>query len=84
MFENRVPHLLAGDYQPRSAVDIFVKDLGLVLDSAQDAVFPLPMTASAHQMFKQASAAGLGREDDIAVAKIFPGIQLPVAANEEM
>ncbi|TBU75812.1 3-hydroxyisobutyrate dehydrogenase [Pseudomonas daroniae] len=84
MFENRVPHLLAGDYQPRSAVDIFVKDLGLVLDSAQEAVFPLPLTASAHQMFKQASAAGLGREDDIAVAKIFPGIQLPAAANEEV
>lgn len=84
MFENRVPHLLAGDYQPRSAVDIFVKDLGLVLDSAQDSVFPLPMTASAHQMFKQASAAGLGREDDIAVAKIFPGIRLPAAANEEI
>ena len=84
MFENRVPHLLAGDYRPRSAVDIFVKDLGLVLDSAQEAVFPLPLTASAHQMFKQASAAGLGREDDIAVVKIFPGINLPAAANEEI
>ena len=83
MFENRVPHLLAGDYRPRSAVDIFVKDLGLVLDSAQDAVFPLPLTASAHQMFKQASAAGHGREDDIAVAKIFPGVRLPAAANQE-
>ncbi|MEN2398062.1 L-threonate dehydrogenase [Pseudomonas halotolerans] len=84
MFENRVPHLLAGDYRPRSAVDIFVKDLGLVLDSAQEAVFPLPLTASAHQMFKQASASGLGREDDIAVVKIFPGISLPAAANEEL
>lgn len=83
MFENRVPHLLAGDYRPRSAVDIFVKDLGLVLDSAQDTVFPLPLTASAHQMFKQASAAGHGREDDIAVAKIFPGVRLPAAANQE-
>ncbi|GAB3466740.1 L-threonate dehydrogenase [Azotobacter salinestris] len=82
MFENRVPHLLAGDYQPRSAVNIFVKDLGLVLDSAQDALFPLPLTASAHQMFKQASAAGFGREDDIAVAKIFPGIRLPHDGTE--
>ncbi|WP_462380685.1 L-threonate dehydrogenase [Pseudomonas sp. Marseille-QA0892] len=77
MFENRVPHLLAGDYSPRSAVDIFVKDLGLVLETAQQAPFPLPLSAAAHQMFKQASAAGLGREDDIAVAKIFPGIRLP-------
>ena len=30
MFENRMPHVLAGDYTPLSAVDIFVKDLGLV------------------------------------------------------
>ena len=28
MFNNRVPHILEGDYQPRSAVDIFVKDSG--------------------------------------------------------
>jgi 3-hydroxyisobutyrate dehydrogenase len=75
MFENRVPHLLAGDYSPRSAVDIFVKDLGLVLDTAKK--LPLPLSATAHQMFKQASAAGHGREDDIAVAKIFPGVRLP-------
>ena len=35
MFENRVPHILAGDYTPLSAVDIFVKDLGIVLDTAR-------------------------------------------------
>ncbi len=28
MFENRVPHILDGDYAPRSAVEIFTKDLG--------------------------------------------------------
>ena len=35
MFENRMAHVLAGDYTPLSAVDIFVKDLGLVLDTAR-------------------------------------------------
>ena len=39
MFQNRVPHILAGDYAPLSAVNIFVKDLGLVLDSARQALF---------------------------------------------
>ncbi|QLH19498.1 L-threonate dehydrogenase [Streptomyces sp. Rer75] len=77
MFENRMAHVLAGDYTPRSAVDIFVKDLGLVLDSARPERFPLPLTAAAHQMFLQASASGLGSEDDSAVIKIFPGIDLP-------
>ncbi len=80
MFENRVPHILDGDYTPLSAVDIFVKDLGLVLDTARGSKFPLPMSATAHQMFMMASAAGHGKEDDSAVIKVFPGIDLPGSA----
>jgi putative dehydrogenase len=77
MFENRMAHVLAGDYTPLSAVDIFVKDLGLVLDTARASKFPLPLSATAHQMFMQASTAGYAKEDDSAVIKIFPGITLP-------
>jgi 3-hydroxyisobutyrate dehydrogenase len=77
MFENRMAHVLSGDYTPLSAVDIFVKDLGLVLDTGRATKFPLPLSATAHQMFMQASTAGFGHEDDAAVIKIFPGITLP-------
>ena len=79
MFENRMAHVLSGDYTPLSAVDIFVKDLGLVLDTARATKFPLPLSATAHQMFMQASTAGYAKEDDAAVIKIFPGISLPEA-----
>ena len=79
MFENRMAHVVAGDYTALSAVDIFVKDLGLVLDTARATKFPLPLASTAHQMFMQASTAGHGREDDAAVIKIFPGITLPKA-----
>ena len=79
MFENRMAHVLAADYTPLSAVDIFVKDLGLVLDMARASKFPLPLSSSAHQMFMQASTAGFAKEDDSAVIKIFPGIELPQA-----
>ncbi|NEX64720.1 L-threonate dehydrogenase [Noviherbaspirillum galbum] len=81
MFENRVPHILDGDYAPRSAVNIFVKDLRIVLDAAHGAAFPLPLTAAAHQMFLMAAAAGHGMEDDAAVVKIFPGVTLPGPAG---
>ena len=77
MFQNRVPHILAGDYTPLSAVNIFVKDLGIVLDYAKKNIFPLPLSAAAHQMYLSASAAGHGGEDDSAVIKVFPGIKLP-------
>jgi putative dehydrogenase len=77
MFQNRVPHILQGDYTPLSAVNIFVKDLGIVLDAGHRSKFPLPLTAAAHQMYLMAAAAGFGGEDDSAVIKIFAGIQLP-------
>lgn len=83
MFENRVPHILAGDYTPHSAVDIFVKDLGIVHDTAHRDKFPLPLTAQALNQFTLASAQGLGREDDSAVIKVYPGLTLPgTAAND--
>jgi putative dehydrogenase len=80
MFQNRMPHVLDGDYTPRSAVNIFVKDLGIVLDSARAMPFPLPIAAAAHQLYLAAGASGLGLEDDAAVIKVFQmlsGIELP-------
>ena len=80
MFNNRVPHILDGDYAPRSAIDIFVKDLGIVLETGKRVTLPLPLTASAHQQFLAAASAGLGREDDSAVIKVFQklaGFELP-------
>ncbi|CAI7930480.1 unnamed protein product, partial [Closterium sp. NIES-54] len=71
MFENRVPHMLDSDYTPRSALNIFVKDLGIVLGEAQSLAFPLPLAAAAHQQFLAGAAAGLGREDDAAVVKVY-------------
>jgi 3-hydroxyisobutyrate dehydrogenase len=71
MFENRVPHVLDGDYAPRSAVDIFVKDLGIVQDMARSSKFPVPMAAAALQMFLMASGSGMGRDDDASVARVY-------------
>lgn len=71
MFENRMPHVLEGDYTPRSAVDIFVKDLGIIQDMARTAKFPVPVSAAALQMFLMTSAAGMGRDDDASVARMY-------------
>lgn len=80
MLENRAPHIVAGDYTPHSSIDIWPKDLGIVLDIARSAKFSAPLTAAALQQFLAASGSGLGREDDAAVAKIYArnaGIKLP-------
>jgi 3-hydroxyisobutyrate dehydrogenase-like beta-hydroxyacid dehydrogenase len=80
MLENRAPHVAAGDYTPYSSVDIWPKDLGIVLDIAKSAKFSAPLTAAALQQFLAASGSGLGGEDDSAVAKVYArnaGITLP-------
>jgi 3-hydroxyisobutyrate dehydrogenase len=78
MFGNRGQHIVDGDYTPHSAVDIFVKDLGIVTGEAGN--HPVPLSQTALGLFKEASAAGMGREDDAAVAKLLAGkggIKLP-------
>ena len=85
MFENRVPHVLAGDYTPLSSIEIFVKDLGIVQDMARSERYPVPLAAAALQMYLAASGAGMGRDDDSSLARLYAqlsGAQLPGAANE--
>jgi putative dehydrogenase len=80
MWQNRVPHILDGDDTPLSAVNIFVKDLGIVLDQARALTFPLPMAAAAHQLFLAAAAHGEGAKDDAFVIRVWQalaGIELP-------
>jgi 3-hydroxyisobutyrate dehydrogenase-like beta-hydroxyacid dehydrogenase len=84
MLENRAPHIVKGDYTPLSAVDIWLKDLGIVLDIAKGAKFSAPITAAALQQYVAASGQGLGREDDAAVAKVYArnaGLTLPGEAS---
>jgi 3-hydroxyisobutyrate dehydrogenase-like beta-hydroxyacid dehydrogenase len=74
MLENRAPHIVAGDYTPHSSVDIWLKDLGIVLDIARGSEFEAPLTSAASQQFTAAADLGLGREDDAAVAKVYARI----------
>ncbi len=83
MFENRVPHILEGDYAPRSAIDIFTKDLGIVANIGHKEKFPLPVAGTALQLFLATAAAGMGKDDDASVARMIAqitGLTLPQKA----
>jgi putative dehydrogenase len=80
MLENRAPHIPPGDYTPQSSVNIWPKDLGIVLEIAKGAQFIAPIATAALQQFTAAAAMGLGGEDDAAVAKVYArnvGLTLP-------
>lgn len=80
MLENRAPHIVAGDYTPHSQINIWPKDLGIVLETAKSAGFHAPITETALAQYARAVEMGLGGQDDAAVAKVYAekaGLELP-------
>ncbi len=77
MLRDRGPRMLEADPAVASAVDIFVKDLGLVLDAGRDARAALPLAAVAHQLFLAASGRGEGRTDDSQVIRSYHALNGP-------
>jgi 3-hydroxyisobutyrate dehydrogenase len=71
MLKARGPRMVDYDDVVTSAVDIFVKDLGIVLDAGRAMKMGLPLAAAAHQLFLAASGMGVGGEDDSQVIKTY-------------
>ena len=74
MLGNRGPRMLEPPEGASSAVDIFVKDLGIVLDAARAHRFPVPVSAAALQVFLGAAGAGFGRADDSQAVRFYESL----------
>ncbi|ANY82610.1 oxidoreductase (plasmid) [Microvirga ossetica] len=71
MLKDRGPRMLEAEPEVTSAVDIFVKDLGIVLDAGRDVKAALPLAAAAQQMFLATSGRGDGSADDSQVIRSY-------------
>jgi 3-hydroxyisobutyrate dehydrogenase len=71
MLKDRGPRMLETEPEVTSAVDIFVKDLGIVLDAGRDVKAALPLAAAAQQMFLATSGRGDGKADDSQVIRSY-------------
>ena len=74
MLKDRGARMLQDKPPVASAVDIFVKDLGLVLDAGRASKVALPLAAAAHQMFLAASGIGHGGLDDSQVLRAYAAL----------
>ncbi|WP_046865889.1 NAD(P)-dependent oxidoreductase [Microvirga massiliensis] len=77
MLKNRGPRMLQAEPEVTSAVDIFVKDLGIVLETGRDVKAALPLAALAHQMFLAVSGQGGGNDDDSQVIRAYRALNAP-------
>jgi 3-hydroxyisobutyrate dehydrogenase len=73
MFDDRGARMVRGTDEVKSALDIFVKDMGLVTDAARASSFPAPLASAAEQLYLAGHRAGLGRRDDSAVIEVLRG-----------
>ena len=74
MLKDRGPRMLQLEPAVTSAVDIFVKDLGIVLEAGRDMKAALPLAALAHQMFLAVSGQGGGADDDSQVIRAYQAL----------
>lgn len=71
ILKDRGPRMLEAEPAVASAVDIFVKDLGIVLEAGREAKAALPLAAVAHQLFLATSGRGDGAADDSQVIRTY-------------
>lgn len=71
MLNDRGPRMLEAEPEITSAIDIFVKDLGIVMEAGSEAKSPLPLAAAAHQLFLATSGRGEGGADDSQVIRTY-------------
>jgi putative dehydrogenase len=80
IFADRMPRALAGDYAPRAAARVLLKDVGLFVAAARSLGVEAPMAEQAQEIFRDTVARGFAEEDDAAVLKRYAaawGLRLP-------
>ena len=73
MLEVAAPRLMARDFAPRGAVEIFYKDMGLAIEVALEHGVDLQVVKAAREMFKRAYDAGWGKDDATRVIEVYEG-----------
>lgn len=73
MLDDRGARMVQPSDEVKSALDIFVKDMGLVLDAARTTSFPAPLASAAEQLYLAGRRSGLGRRDDSSVIEVLRG-----------
>jgi 3-hydroxyisobutyrate dehydrogenase len=74
MLDDRGERMVDGAFdEAKSALDIFVKDMGLVTEAAREESYPTPLAAAAEQLYRAGRRAGLGRRDDSSLIEVLRG-----------
>jgi 3-hydroxyisobutyrate dehydrogenase len=65
------PRMVAGDFTPKSAVSIFTKDTGIIMNTGMALDIPLPVSSLSYQVYRMAEARGLSQQDVSSLVRLF-------------
>ena len=74
MMEIRGPLMAEGRYPPQMKLDLFMKDLRLMLEEGRRLDAPLSLTEVAERLYADAAAAGRGSDDVASVMTVIEGL----------
>lgn len=75
MFEIRGPAMIEGRYEPAAMkMDVYLKDLALILDHARDVLCPTPLMSASLPFYLAALAEGRAKQDTAALFAVLKGM----------
>ena len=84
MLEIRGPLMVEGRFDAMMKVDLFLKDIRLMLEAAQALHVPLPLTGAMQQLYTAALAAGQAKDDLASIVRVYEAMAgLPPRAVAE-
>ena len=63
--------MVEGRFDPTMKIDLFLKDIRLMLEDAQELHVPLPLTGIMQQLYTAALAGGQGKEDLAGIIRLY-------------
>lgn len=71
MLKDRGPRMIEESSEVTNTIDVFVKDLGIVLEAGRETRSALPLVALCHQLFLSVSGSGRGSADDSQIIQAY-------------
>jgi 3-hydroxyisobutyrate dehydrogenase-like beta-hydroxyacid dehydrogenase len=71
ILEVRGPLMVEGRFAPLMKIDLFLKDIRLMLEAGQELYVPLPLTGTMQQLYTAALAGGQGKEDLAGIIRLY-------------
>jgi 2-hydroxy-3-oxopropionate reductase len=74
VLEAKMPKILAGDFKPGFRLELHIKDLGNVLDTAHNLGVPIPLTSQVMEIMQALKMDGKAKNDHSSIVQFYENL----------